>query len=159
MTPKPKKSANSAVVLTIALLVIFAFIFLMAFIISSTTTIETPAVITENTYRAEVEQALEGADPSQAEALFVDHNCGVCHIQGNGTVAPLFDGIAIRAATRREPLGAEQYIYESIINPGAYVVEGYANAMPNNYSSVLTQDEIGHIIAYLMTFTTEPDES
>ena len=43
--------------------------------------------------------------------------------------------------------------------PGAYVLEGYANSMPNHYSQRLSQQEIGHIIAYLLTAADEAGDS
>lgn len=161
MTQQSKKSKtpNSAVILTIALLVIFAFIFMIAFIVSSTSTQDIPSAVTEDTYRAEVDAALENADSAIGEQLIADQTCAVCHVQGNGTVAPLFTGIANRAGDRHPPLGAEQYLYESIVHPSAFLIEDFANAMPNNYADLLSQQEIGHIIAYLMTLNDETEES
>lgn len=161
MTEKTSKTNTSkgAVVLTIALLVIFAFIFLIAFVIASTSTGDTPIAITANSYREEVDAALVDADPEIGAQLIEDQNCTVCHVLGNGTVAPLFAGIANRAGDRHPPLDAEQYLYEAIMHPGSFVIEDYANSMPNNYGDLLTQQEIGHIIVYLLTLTDEPDES
>ena len=159
MTAKPKTSQkpNGAIILTIALIVIFVFIFLIAFIISSTVGSSTPVIVNENTYLQEVTSALEGADPSIGEQLIEEHTCNVCHVLGNGTVAPLFAGIASRAEERHPPLSAEQYLYESIMFPGALVVDEYSNSMPNNYGDLLTEPQIGQIITYLMTLTAEPE--
>lgn len=161
MTDKSNKknTPNAAVILTIALLVIFAFIFLIAFVVSSTSTGNAPATVNENTYRAEVDAALVDADATIGEQLAEEHTCNVCHVLGNGTVAPLFAGVANRAGDRHPPLDAEQYLYESIVHPGAFVIDGFTNSMPNNFDDLLTQQEIGHIIAYLMTLTDEPEES
>lgn len=148
---KPSKNSQATIILTIGLLVVFAFIFLIVFVITSTSTGETPTVITENTYLAEVTSALEGADPSAGESLIEVHTCNVCHVLGDGTVAPLFMGIANRAGEQHPPLSAEQYLYEAIVYPGTFVLEGYTNSMPNNYDELMTEQEIGHIIAYLMT--------
>ena len=65
-------------------------------------------------------------------------------------MAPRFDGIADCAGNRRANLPAAQYLFESIVHPGAYLVESYANAMPGNYADRLSNEEIGHIIAYLL---------
>jgi cytochrome c len=157
--PKPSKKPNGAVVLTIALVIIFVFIFAIAFVVSSTSSKDAPVIVTEDTYRAEVDNALEGADPTIGEQLITQHICVVCHVSGNGTIAPFFVGIANRAGDRHPPLAAEQYIYESIMYPSNFVVEEYAPSMPQHYGGLLTQQEIGHIIAYLMTLTEEPDES
>jgi len=157
--PKSSKKPNGAVILTIILVVVFVFVFAIAFVISSSSANDAPETVTEDTYLAEVNSALEGADPAIGEQLTNDQICVVCHVQGNTTIAPHFTGIANRAGDRHPPLGAEQYLYESIMYPANYVVEDYAASMPNDYHDKLTQQEIGHIIAYLMTLTEEPDES
>jgi hypothetical protein len=64
-------------------------------------------------------------------------------------------GIAARAATRRPPLSAAEYVYESITTPTAYVVEGFQPAMPPNYPERLTDQELGDIIAYLLSGDAE----
>ena len=160
MTTKPKtsKKPNLAVILTIILVVVFAFVFAIAFIVSSTSATDATTV-TVDSYREEVESALVEADPTIGEQLINDQICVVCHVQGNTSIAPHFTGIANRAGERHPPLDAEQYLYESIMYPTNFVVEGYAPSMPNDYHNILTQQEIGHIIAYLMTLTEEADES
>ncbi len=157
MAQQSKQQQTKVMVLTIGLLVVFAFIFLIIFVITSTSTGEAPSLISADTYLTEVTVALEGADASLGEQLIEDQNCSVCHVLGDGTVAPLFVGIANIAGERHEPLGAEQYLYEAIMYPAVFVVDGYTNSMPNNYDDLLSQEEIGHIIAYLMTLTDSPE--
>ncbi len=153
-TNTKSKQTQAALILTIALLAAVAFVFVIALVISSATNTDA-APINQQSYAAEAAAALKGAVPSAGAALIEDHACIACHALGNGAVAPLFDGIADRAAQQRPPLSAEQYLYESIAHPAAYILEPYANAMPNDYDLRLSQQEIGHIIAYLMTLSTE----
>ncbi|MCY4145899.1 MAG: cytochrome c [Chloroflexi bacterium] len=103
--------------------------------------------------------ALEAASATRGEALIVEYACSVCHITGGGRVAPSFAGIADRAASRRLHMSAGQYLFESIVQPGAYLVAGYANAMPSNFAKRLSQAEIGHIIAYLLTLSVPEGSS
>jgi cytochrome c2 len=79
--------------------------------------------------------------------------CGTCHalVPDTVVVGPSLAGIAERAATRVPDMSAEQYLRESILNPGEYVVEGFPDAMQKNFGSVLTGDQINDIIAFLMT--------
>ncbi len=57
--------------------------------------------------------------------------CEVCHRIGQkGTRAPDLAGIGARAAKRKPGMGAKEYIIESLLDPGAYLVEGYPNIMP-----------------------------
>ena len=150
---KPKQT-QAALILTIALLAAVAFVFVITLVISSATDTDASSV-NQQSYAAEAAAALEGSRPSAGAALIEDHACAACHVLGNGAVAPLFDGIADRAAQQRPPLSAEQYLYEAIVYPAAYILKPYANAMPNDYDLRLSQQEIGHIIAYLMTLSTE----
>jgi cytochrome c oxidase subunit 2 len=46
----------------------------------------------------------------------------------------------------------EAYIHESIVNPGAKVVEGFSPAMPS-FEGRLSDDQINQIIAYIKTLT------
>jgi len=57
--------------------------------------------------------------------------CEVCHKIGEkGTRAPDLAGVGARAAKRKPGQGAKQYLIESLLDPGAYLVEGYPNIMP-----------------------------
>lgn len=144
-------SARPAVVLAVALLVLVALAFAVAFAATSLPEAASISDIHAQSAATGVAAAMDGASPAQGEALIETYQCSLCHIQGEGRVAPSFSGIAERAATRRPPLSAAQYLYESIISPGAFLVEGYANAMPANFASRLTRAEIGHLIAYLLS--------
>jgi len=68
-------------------------------------------------------------------------------------------GIGDRAASRigqadytGQAATAEQYLLESIVSPGAHVVEGYAaGIMPANYGARITPQEAADMIAYLLS--------
>ena len=67
-------------------------------------------------------------------------------------VGPSFDGIATRAAGRVPGLSAEEYLRESILDPDAYVVDGFpAGQMLQNFSELLTEEEIDSLVAFLLT--------
>ncbi len=99
--------------------------------------------------------AEEAADPiARGEQLFVASGCGGCHaIEGisYGEVGPNLTQIAGVAATRKDGVSAEDYIRESIVNPNAFVVEGYEpNIMPQNYGQQLSSRELNDLIDYLL---------
>jgi hypothetical protein len=49
-------------------------------------------------------------------------------------------------------LSAEEYLRQSILDPNAYVVQGFpAGQMFQNFAEVLTEDEIDALIAFLLT--------
>ncbi len=161
MTQKrtPSKQTQASLVLAVTLFVAVSFVFVIVFIVSSTSVAPVPSSVEGQSYAAEVAAALEGSVASIGAALTDEQNCGACHVLGDGRAAPLFTGIADRAAEQRPPLSAEQYLYEAIMYPGVYVLEPYPNSMPDYYDERLSQQEIGHIIAYLLTLSDEADNS
>jgi mono/diheme cytochrome c family protein len=84
------------------------------------------------------ELSLEGGNVTPAQLVKAGEEiyktkgtCEICHgIGQKGTRAPDLAGIGARAAKMKPGMGAKQYIIESLINPGAFVVEGYPPIMP-----------------------------
>lgn len=157
--PKTKTSGRGVVIVTVGVLVVFTVLFAAAFLLESKpiATTEQEATLSADTYSAEVSALLANADAKRGETTISTLECASCHVQGAGTIAPPFTGLAERAATRRPPLSAADYIYESIINPGAFLAPNekrggtYPNAMLANYKQRLTNQQLGDIIAYLLT--------
>jgi NitT/TauT family transport system substrate-binding protein len=97
---------------------------------------------------AEASEAPSG-DADSGKALF-DQNCVACHSVGDMTgVGPALAGLAGRAGSTVDGLNAVDYLRQSIVEPGAYVVEGFSNIMPPY--AMLTDGEVNDLIAYLMT--------
>jgi mono/diheme cytochrome c family protein len=113
--------------------------------------------ITADSYMDVVEPLLANADPARGYEIMELRGCTVCH--GNQNLAPSIDIIQANAAERRLPLQPEAYIYESIIHPGAFIVQGFQNNMPRIYEETLPADELGHIIAYLSGRGGDSDSS
>jgi mono/diheme cytochrome c family protein len=94
-----------------------------------------------------------GANGSPGAQLFAAQGCSGCHmIKGQGgVVGPDQSTIGTTAGTRKPGLSAEDYIRESITNPGAFVVPGYQNGvMPATYGQTLTQDQLNMLVQYLL---------
>lgn len=71
-------------------------------------------------------------------------------------VGPSHYGLADRAGTYVEGMSAEEYLRESIVEPDAHVVEGYApGVMYQNYEEDLTPEQIDDLVAYLLTLEGE----
>ncbi|MBI3457675.1 MAG: c-type cytochrome [Candidatus Rokubacteria bacterium] len=104
------------------------------------------------------ELSLEGGSvtPQQlmaaGEKIFYDKGgCTVCHGIGQRGRGPDLSGVGARAATRKPGMPAKGYLLESLISPGAYVVEGFPNIMqPMNRPPVsLNRSELWAVIAFL----------
>ncbi|MCY3833595.1 MAG: c-type cytochrome [Chloroflexi bacterium] len=138
----------------IAIAAVAAFALALALILGETLTPDS-GDINADSYADELAAALSGADADIGEKLIKETDCATCHLTGDGSAAPQFAGIGSIAGARRPPLDAEQYLYEAIVLPAAHLVDGYANAMPSDYGQRLSAQEIGHMIAYLLTLTGE----
>lgn len=99
------------------------------------------------------------ADDNSPEALGFEvfrQRCASCHTLTDAQgIGPSMVGLAIRAGERVEGQSAEQYIRNSIINPGEYVVDGFENVMAQNLGASLSSDDINNVIAFLLTFDEE----
>lgn len=71
-------------------------------------------------------------------------------------VGPSHYGLADRAGTYVEGMTAEEYLRESIVEPNAHIVEGYAEGlMYQFYEEELTEEQIDDLVAYLLTLHGE----
>jgi cytochrome c2 len=119
---------------------------------------------------------LPAGDPAAGQAVVQAQGCTACHIlqagasttvgpnwqpasdnnnQGVGTRAPL----RIKAADYKgKATSGDQYIFESIVTPDAYIVPGnpaYApggtSIMPHDFATKLSAQNVADVIAYLDT--------
>lgn len=73
--------------------------------------------------------------------------CTACH--GTGTRAPDLLGVAGSVcAERQADLSCKDYLYESLVDPNAYVVDGFQPIMPD-MSRTLSSDELWSLVAFL----------
>ncbi|MBF2055349.1 MAG: c-type cytochrome [Candidatus Sericytochromatia bacterium] len=99
--------------------------------------------------------ALNAGNPENGSAVFMAKGCAACHAISSlpgaaGAVGPKLDGLGQVAASRVSGLAADAYIRQSIEQPNAYVVEGYAQGlMPSNLKGSMTDEEYKDLIAYL----------
>ena len=104
----------------------------------------------------------EIGDIQRGEDIFVTggeilgNPCIRCHALEGGTDidqwGPAMVGISTRAADRVSGLSAVEYLRESILDPSAYVVEGYDdNKMDKFYELLFTDEEIDALVAFMLT--------
>jgi cytochrome c2 len=106
---------------------------------------------------AEDEGTTIAGDPAVGAELFVavingGAPCSSCHYvdSEDRLVGPGMLGLGERAATRVEGQSAEEYLLNSILHPGDYIVETYPEGvMPQNYGDLISEEELTDIVAYL----------
>jgi mono/diheme cytochrome c family protein len=105
------------------------------------------------------ELSLEGGNVTPAQLVKAGEEifktkgtCEICHRIGQkGTRAPDLAGIGSRAAKVKPGMNGKQYIIESLLQPGAHLVEGYPNIMPpvDKPPIALNRSEIWALTAFL----------
>ena len=101
-----------------------------------------------------------GAAPEGVPASFVT-TCGICHtVESAGTtgvIGPDLTYIGDIAGTRTN-LSAEEYIRQSILEPGAFIAPDYTPLMTAGLHDVLG-DDYEAVVAYLLTLTAAAAEA
>ena len=131
---------------------------------------------TEETYLASfidpaVDQILNPPDdPAElGRQVIQSYACAGCHVLDDlgwqGVTGPALSVIGDTASRRIAGYTAEEYIYESIYYPGAYIVAGYDNVMPQyqpndpgapNYMPI---EDVRAIVSYLCTLTEDGESA
>ena len=155
MTTEPENATTVSpkLLFILAVIVIVAFVAVLALVIDNSSSGSRSSTDAADRYALQLETIMPAADADIGAGLINEHDCFTCHVLGDGSISPLFDGIGGLAGDRSPPLSAAAYLYESIVDPSAFVLDGYSDSMPNTYNESLSQREIGHIIAYLLTLT------
>jgi coenzyme F420-reducing hydrogenase delta subunit/cytochrome c2 len=99
-------------------------------------------------------------DPTAGEKLFKDRSigasgsCSLCHSleAGEVLVGPSLAGIASSASERIPGMSAEEYLYQSILKPDAFVVDGFpVGQMLPDLEKRLSPEQIDSLVAFLLT--------
>ncbi|MDR4496791.1 MAG: c-type cytochrome [Candidatus Scalindua sp.] len=108
----------------------------------------------------------KGVNPEAGEQIFWgDGQCSTCHSigsQGSATRGPNQEGLAAKAEERAKERGLSsglEYLIESIVTPGEYVVQGFDNIMPKVYEApiLLGREQIMAVLSYLQTLGGDAD--
>jgi nitric oxide reductase subunit C len=114
--------------------------------------------------------SLPAGDVEAGKALAEAKGCTGCHVLSAagpawlGSASPDGKGMGARAAASFSAANytgrattAEQYLFESIVNPSAYLVPGASyqaagkSIMPATYGNSLNQQNVADLTAYLLT--------
>jgi cytochrome c oxidase subunit 2 len=95
---------------------------------------------------------------AEAKQLFTANGCGGCHTLsdagGNGTIGPNLNTIKTAATKFGKQLHEtpQQYVTQSIKDPGAFTVPGYPKGvMPSTFGQSLTPQQIDTLVKYLLS--------
>lgn len=96
-----------------------------------------------------------GLPPAErGKALARKAGCLGCHSDdGSAKIGPTFKGLfgrRVELEGGKKAIADEDYLRESLQDPGAKVVKGYPNIMPT-FKTTLSEDDLAAIIAYLKT--------
>ena len=81
-------------------------------------------------------------------------SCAICHNVAIDApiLGPTMLNIKDVAGSRVAGQSAEEYLYNSIVNPNDYIVDGFGpSIMPLTWGDVYSEDEINDIVAYILT--------
>jgi cytochrome c oxidase subunit 2 len=85
-------------------------------------------------------------------AAFQTFGCGSCHTlkaaSATGTIGPDLDKLKTYAAQAHRG-SLQQFIKESIIDPGAYIQPGFSNIMPPTFKQQIPPDQLAKLVQYL----------
>ena len=88
--------------------------------------------------------ALVPGDIKSGEALFKNYGCVGCHsLDGTKLTGPPLNGIAAR-----HKADLDTYLKTSILEPAAFIAEGYEPSMPS-FAGVIPEQNILHLVEYL----------
>jgi len=90
---------------------------------------------------------------ARGRQLYQSMGCANCHEPNliGQRLGPPLDHIGTIAATRRAGFSAKEYIRQSILDPGAYVVPGYQDSMPRDLGRDLAPTDLDALVAYLLS--------
>lgn len=107
----------------------------------------------------DVLQAITNATPANGETLALTFACIGCHALDPNEVrtGPTWHNMGDTAVVRVPGESPAFYLYHSIIAPNEHVVEGYpANIMPQNFGQTMSVQQLGDMVAYLLSQNGQP---
>ncbi|HEY3348833.1 MAG TPA: cytochrome c oxidase subunit II [Thermoanaerobaculia bacterium] len=90
---------------------------------------------------------------ASGEQLFVAKACNTCHRPDSSARAPILNGLFGAQVTLQDGTKVtadENYVRESILNPGAKIVQGYQPVMPT-FKGQVTEEELIQLVNYVKT--------
>lgn len=113
----------------------------------------------------ELASAIQAADPSAGAQIALTASpspCAGCHSLDPSavTAGPTWHNVGDMAVVHGRMAGSPgpaEYLHQSIVNPGAFVVPNFVpGVMPGTYGETLGDDDLATLIAYLLAQNGQP---
>jgi hypothetical protein len=122
----------------------------------------TPVPPTATPAPAPTADILGPGDPEQGREVFEtggekykdkpQYHCIRCHsLDGGEGYGPSLQGISAQAGDRVPELSAAEYLRQSILEPDAYIIEGFSHSMGSIHRVLLTEEEVNDLVAFMLT--------
>ncbi|HQV28099.1 MAG TPA: c-type cytochrome [Thermoflexales bacterium] len=95
---------------------------------------------------------LPAGNAARGKTLFASNACSSCHAiaRDQVLVGPSLYGVWNTAATREPGVATKDYMFESILAPNKFVVNGFAQGlMPASFAQSLTTQQLADLLAYM----------
>ena len=106
-------------------------------------------------YEAWMSGTSSGPLSATGEKIFAELGCVTCHrtdIQGRGPNLQGIFGKPVLLQDGRTVTADENYIRESILDPGAKIVNGYKPVMPT-FQGLVTEEQLNALVAYVKSLS------
>lgn len=103
---------------------------------------------------AEIVAAIEAGDIEEGMEISELQGCAGCHslVEDEVLSGPSWYDIGNTAVGRVDGEGPALYFYNSITRPNGFVVRRFdSGVMPDNFEETLSDEDIGHLIAMLLS--------
>lgn len=92
---------------------------------------------------------------ARGRQVYGELGCGSCHEAGLVNlwrpVGPPLDHVGTVAGGRRPGVRADEYLRQSIVDPGSYVLPGYPDSMPRGLGDRISAEDLADLVQYLST--------
>ena len=111
-------------------------------------------------YEAWMSGGLTGPLSATGEKIFAELGCATCHRSDTLGRGPNLQGVfgqPVRLEDGRTVIADENYVRESILDPGAKIVNGYKPVMPT-FQGLVSEEQLNALVAYVKSLS-KPGEA
>ena len=106
-------------------------------------------------YEAWMSNTSNGTMASSGEKIFSELGCSTCHRAGMPGRGPNLQGLfgkPVQLADGRTITADENYLRESVLDPGAKIVNGFRPVMPT-FQGLVSEEQLSALVAYMKSLS------